>query len=511
MTWKAHVNQIKGLLEQKLFDKAELTVTEALSSNPSQINLLCMAHDIYFQNCKYNLALQYSLMLVNEHPRSWNGYGKAFTDLTMLGRISEAFAILEQGIRMLPDSPNLLRIANVYYRKTKQYSIAYSYSSLLLSKHPDKPSSYQRVAQDLLSLRRIDDALSLTRQGLELFSGDPAMLSLHDEVRRSRQIRHSTALLTGSVKDPSFCIGGNCQVNPLKRWLTKSFRYSEVNSLPGYHTIRKQDRIDNWLAKARQSDIIMMIPVKSSYRGFDFGSEAVRSALSSSQKFIAYPNFYLSCFFPFYGIASKIEPEDPFTKAITVENPFCEYHDFLAMRLSNEPDSSLDRLTVMIANASAIPDEANTIIIDNAVRSYNEFQLRYPEYGYILRDDITLGQSHTFNHPSGRFLNEVYRHIWINELGYDEDLFVPYLDDTLNKLQLPIPSLVVEALTLETFSYPWQPVNRCHIRTSDADYQELLYRLVDLYRKYPHFVDAQRVSVKYLAADRFISIIKHKV
>ena len=75
--WKTSVDKIKGFLKSKNLSAAKHELATSLEIFPYQLNLLTIAINVYRASGDHEKSLEYSELLITQHPDKWIGYGRA--------------------------------------------------------------------------------------------------------------------------------------------------------------------------------------------------------------------------------------------------------------------------------------------------------------------------------------------------------------------------------------------------------------------------------------------------
>lgn len=276
--------------------------------------------------------------------------------------------------------------------------------------------------------------------------------------------------------------------------------------------IKSQDEIDKWVKDAVNADIVMMIPVNDSYQGFKFGSAYIQSLLPDKVKFISYPNYHLEIFYPFFGYAKNSRGQTIRGYEVAEHgHQYGDYHDFLGLALSLRGKASQEQFYKIINDVDKQESFESRIINRSALLSFNEFKIRYPAYIEIIEQNMGKRTDHTFNHPSPAFLNEVYKLIWVRDLGLKMCDFIDFTEDRLGDIVLPIPSFVSKSILNKTIDMPWSENidnNYNSIRQDISVYVEKLKCSVSFYDACPQIVECNKNHPKMNSAISFLDEVR---
>jgi tetratricopeptide (TPR) repeat protein len=504
--WKEYADETKSLLGSKEFSKAQERIQAGLEKIPGHIDLLAIATDVYRAANDYERSLEHAQLLITHHPDNWFGYGRAADDLVALKRLEEAQAKIQDGLEKIPNQIHLLAIATDVYRAANDYKRSLDHAQLLIIHHPDSWFGYERAADDLVALKRFEEAEIIVE--ICRVHSKNSCSEMQRKLRRRRIIyNRARSMKLRSGRDyPTFCIAGNCQSYPMAQWISESFPFSKVVTLPQYHHIQSQSQIDEWIDNAISSDFVFMIPVSESYRGFRFGSGYI-SSLIEKERLILYPSLHLEVFFPFFSTALKHDGSQLAAADLGSGHQYGDYHDYLAMALSTKGQNIQTRFFEKAKMIGIDTSFRSTVIMRIAIQSLNEFRRRYPDFIGLFEDNITLGIFHAYNHPRGSTLNEVYKCIWENHLGLEKDLYYEYKSDPLDRSKLPIPAFVSKLILSNSINVPWKSdlVNgHSYVHESPERYEHQLRASIGLYQDNPQIVAWNKSHTKLIAANHFL-------
>lgn len=505
--WKIFLKRTKNLAAQKRLNDAHKVVKSGLKQYPQEIKLLLIAIHICRASGDRNKSLEYSELVITHHPDNWKGYGRAAQDLLQLKRFKEAQYKIQAGLGKIPNQINLLSIASDIYRALGDHKNSLEYSKHLISSHPDNWIGYYRAAQDLITLKQFEEALTTINKTSE--KKNDLITSLKHKLKRRKAIIHRIkAKRLGSGRNyPSFCIAGNCQSAPLEIWLKYSFPFCSIKKLQPYHLIETQSQIDTWVQDAKQADFVMMIPVADSYGGFKFGSNYIESQLSNENQFILYPSYHLEVFYPFFGYAkNSVGATLRGVETNQLGHPYGDYHDFLAMVLSTKSHKAKIRFYEKIQEIDKDELFTSPTIVNLAIQSFNEFKRRYPEYIDIIKSEIKSGITHTFNHPTGALLNKIYKKIWIKDFKLNENDFLDFTQDPLSTMKLPIPAFISRSILNKTINTPWQTSTEIkYVHEESNEYIKQLLKCISFYQANPEVLEWNIDNKKLESSNNFLN------
>ena len=167
--WKTVVDKIKELQKSKNLSAAKEELSIGLDKFPNQFNLLNIATDVYRASGDRQKSLEYAELLITHFPDKPPGYIRSAQDLIALKRFEKAREKIQIGLEKFPSHVNLLTIASKVYRASGDREKSLECAELLITHLPDKPAGYICSAQDLIALKRFEQAQEKIQIGLKSF------------------------------------------------------------------------------------------------------------------------------------------------------------------------------------------------------------------------------------------------------------------------------------------------------------------------------------------------------
>ena len=115
----------------------------------------------------------------------WKTFADKIKELLKSKNLSAAKEELATGLEKIPNQVNLLTIATDVYRASGDREKSLEYSELLITHYPDKRNGYGRTAQDLVALKRFEQAREKIQAGLEKNSNQVNLLITANDVYRA--------------------------------------------------------------------------------------------------------------------------------------------------------------------------------------------------------------------------------------------------------------------------------------------------------------------------------------
>lgn len=115
--------------------------------------------------------------------------------------IPEAKKEVEKGLEKTPNQINLLIIASDVNRASGHRDKSLEYAELMITYHPDKPPGYIRAAQDLMTLKRYNEAQEMIQIGLNRIPNQVNLLIIANNVYRvsddrEKSLKYANLLIT---------------------------------------------------------------------------------------------------------------------------------------------------------------------------------------------------------------------------------------------------------------------------------------------------------------------------
>ena len=190
--WKATVDKINNFLNSKNFLEAKKEIDLGLKKIPNQFNLLSIATDVYRESGDREMSLKYAERLITHHTNHPSGYVFASQNLLALKRFEEAKAIINEGIDKFPNQLYLLIFSTDVYRASGDREKSLKYAQLLITHHTNHPSGYLRASQDLIALKRLEEAKAIINAGIDIFENPNLLLikeNLNNDLNNLERLR----------------------------------------------------------------------------------------------------------------------------------------------------------------------------------------------------------------------------------------------------------------------------------------------------------------------------------
>ena len=202
--WKETADKTRDLLKAKKFLEATQEIQLGLEKLPNQVNLLTVATDLYRSSGDHSQSLEYAERLITHHPDNWNGYGRAAQDLAELKRFDQAQARIQEGLEKIPNQINILAIATDVFRASADHEKSLEYAERLIIYHSNYWIGYGRAAQDLMALKRFDQAKEKIQAGLKKFPKHVNLLTIAADIYRAsgdneRSLEYTALLIENSA------------------------------------------------------------------------------------------------------------------------------------------------------------------------------------------------------------------------------------------------------------------------------------------------------------------------
>ena len=160
----------------------------------------------------------YRSLGVTKKPENIEEYTIAVKKLISPKRFDEAKTKLQAGLDIHPNQFDLLNTASDLYRSLGDIEKSLEYAKLLITHHPENCYGYARAVEDLISLKRFDEAKTNLQAGLDLHPNQFDLLNSASELYRSlgdieKSLEYAELLITNH---PENCFGYARAVEDLK-------------------------------------------------------------------------------------------------------------------------------------------------------------------------------------------------------------------------------------------------------------------------------------------------------
>jgi tetratricopeptide (TPR) repeat protein len=183
--WYGYVKAAQDLLALNRLDEAQNSIRQALEKFSQEFWVLIVANDICRAVGNFEKSLECAQLIIVHHPDEWNGYYRAAQDLLALKRFDEAQIIIQAGLEKIGNQFQLLMLATDVFRASGNHEKSLECAQLVIVHHPDDWNGYYRAAQDLLALKRFDEAQTIIQAGLEKIGNQFQLLVLATDVFRA--------------------------------------------------------------------------------------------------------------------------------------------------------------------------------------------------------------------------------------------------------------------------------------------------------------------------------------
>jgi tetratricopeptide (TPR) repeat protein len=204
--WHGYGRAAQDLVAINMLDEAKQKIERGLQRIPGHVNLLMIANDVFRACGDREKSLEYAELLIINHPKDWNGYGRAAQDLAAMNRFDEAKLKIDRGLQRIPNQINLLTRANDIYRASGDWRKSLKYAELLITYHPKDWNGYGRAAQELVAINRLDEAKQKIERGLQRIPGHVNLLMIANDVFRAcgdreKSLEYAELLIIHHPKD----------------------------------------------------------------------------------------------------------------------------------------------------------------------------------------------------------------------------------------------------------------------------------------------------------------------
>jgi tetratricopeptide (TPR) repeat protein len=101
-----------------------------------------------------------------------------------LKRFDEAHTIIKQALDKMPNQANLLLVANQFFREMGNLEKSLEYAESLIAHHSGYWNGYAKSANDLMTLKRFEEARARIKEGLDRVPDHPILLMIENDIHR---------------------------------------------------------------------------------------------------------------------------------------------------------------------------------------------------------------------------------------------------------------------------------------------------------------------------------------
>ena len=181
--WLGYGYAAQDLATLKRHEEAREKLDAGLKTSPKNINLLLICIDIYRSLDNLGKCLELANRLTTHHPERWVGYELEAQLLIKLNRPEDACHKIKNGLEKFPSQMNLLATANRAHQALGRFEKSLEYAEQLIIHHPGTWLGYGRAAQDLIMLKRFDEARIKIASGLEKFPDQPRLVQISKKLK----------------------------------------------------------------------------------------------------------------------------------------------------------------------------------------------------------------------------------------------------------------------------------------------------------------------------------------
>ena len=181
--WLGYGYAAQDLATLKRHEEAREKLDAGLKTSPKSINLLLIGIDIYRSLDNLGKCLELANRLTTHHPERWVGYELEAQLLIKLNRPEDARHKIKNGLEKFPSQMNLLATANRAHQALGRFEKSLEYAEQLIIHHPGIWLGYGRAAQDLIMLKRFDEARIKIALGLEKFPDQPRLVQISKKLK----------------------------------------------------------------------------------------------------------------------------------------------------------------------------------------------------------------------------------------------------------------------------------------------------------------------------------------
>ena len=201
MTTNEKIETLKRNLREKNLKASLSILNNATEDDLHDLGFLTYANDVQRALKNNDQALIYAEHLLTKHPGKPVGYIRTAQELLALQRTAEAVAMIEKGLQLFPDHPNVLTAAHQVFSSKGDHQRSLVYAEKLCQLAPEKPIGFIRAAQDHYKMDRWADAIKTVRDGLSRHPENHQLLTIGiDSARQANNTEVSLQFAQSLIK-----------------------------------------------------------------------------------------------------------------------------------------------------------------------------------------------------------------------------------------------------------------------------------------------------------------------
>lgn len=195
--YHGYCRTVQTLTKLQRHDEALEITKQALQLFPREFWVLVNAVDVYRQIGNHEAALSCSRALIESDPNHPCGYIRVVQELLTVRQLPEAKAVIDEALGRFPGDMGVLMLGHDLYSFLDQQEDSLPHAQQLIKRFPSKWQGYTRLVDDLVALKRFNEALTTIELGLQHASTEPSLLRLKDYVGQYLMIAPATHSLAG--------------------------------------------------------------------------------------------------------------------------------------------------------------------------------------------------------------------------------------------------------------------------------------------------------------------------
>ncbi len=195
--YQGYCRSVQSLTKLQRHDAALELIEKTLQLFPREFWVLVVAVDIYRQNGRYDAALSCARALLESDPSHPCGYIRVVQELLSVRQLPEAKDVIDKALRLFPEDMGVLLLGHDVYRFLDQQEDSLPLAQQLISRFPSQVHGYTRLVDDLVALKRFNEAMTTIELGLRQASTEPQLVRLRDYVGQYLKRAPATHSLEG--------------------------------------------------------------------------------------------------------------------------------------------------------------------------------------------------------------------------------------------------------------------------------------------------------------------------
>ena len=195
--YQGYCRSAQSLIKLQRHVAALELIEKTLQLFPREFWVLVVAVDVYRQNGCHDAALSCARSLLDSDPNHPCGYIRVVQELLTTRQLPEAKEVIDIALRRFPEDMGILMLGHDVYRFLDQQEDSLPLARQLIRQFPSQAHGYTRLVDDLVTLKRFNEAMTTIELGLQQTSAEPQLVRLRDYVGQYLKIAPATHSLEG--------------------------------------------------------------------------------------------------------------------------------------------------------------------------------------------------------------------------------------------------------------------------------------------------------------------------